>query len=129
MPRDIMNSSLTQTLDRTRTSSRAAMQVLSSAFKNMTQDGQPLDLDEVILSTDSIERKIKKFRNEICKQAVAGFSDNVPRLLALHWDSKLMKDISNVNQEIEAILVSGSPYCVEGKIIGEINIYVSNKFD
>ena len=122
MPRDIMNSSLTQTLDRTRTSSRAAMQVLSSAFKNMTQDGQPLDLDEVILSTDSIERKRKKFRNEICKQAVAGFSDNVPRLLALHWDSKLMKDISNVTHEIEAILVSGYPYCVEGKIIGKINI-------
>ena len=120
MPRDIMNSSLIQALDRTRTSSRAAMQLLSSALKNMTQDGRPLDLNEVILSKDSIERKRKLFRDEICQQAVTEFSDNLPRLLALHWDSKLMKDISNITHEIESILVSGYPYCVEGKIIGKI---------
>ena len=48
----------------------------------------------------------------------AEFKRNMPRWLAVHWDSKLMSDISNELREILAILVSGAPDYVEGKLIG-----------
>ena len=53
-----------------------------------------------------------------CRVAAAEFKRNMPRWLAVHWDSKLMSDISNELREILAILVSGAPDYVEGKLIG-----------
>ena len=43
----------------------------------------------------------------------------MPELLTLHWDGKLMRDLSDSFKEMEAILVSGSPDHEEGKLLGK----------
>ena len=45
------------------------------------------------------------------------FKKNMPRFAALHWDGKMMKDVDGHLQENEAILVSGAPHYVDGKIL------------
>ena len=37
--------------------------------------------------------------------------------LTLHWDGKLLKQISGQKLEYLTVLVSGFPNCVEGKIL------------
>ena len=43
----------------------------------------------------------------------------MPEHLTLHWDGKLMKDLSDSFKEMEAILVSGGPGYEEGKLLGK----------
>ena len=42
----------------------------------------------------------------------------MPPHLTLHWDGKRLQDIENVSNEMEAIIVCGSPGYEEGKILG-----------
>ena len=56
-----------------------------------------------------------------CRVAAAEFKRNMPRWLAVHsvhWDSKMMSDLSNELREILAILVSDASDYVEGELIG-----------
>ena len=53
-----------------------------------------------------------------CRVAAAEFKRNMPRWLAVHWDSKMMSDLSNELREILAILVSDASDYVEGRLIG-----------
>ena len=52
------------------------------------------------------------------EQTIEGFKQNKPRNAALHWDGKLIPDVTGEPQENEAILVSGAPNYLEGKILG-----------
>ena len=45
------------------------------------------------------------------------FKKNKPVRAALHWDGKLIKDVTGSPRENEAILVSGSPHYIEGKLL------------
>ena len=45
------------------------------------------------------------------------FSHKMPRYAAAHWDGKLIQDVTGTLQEHEAILVSGSPHYLEGKLL------------
>ena len=120
IPRKILTPSLTQTLDRTKTSDVSAMRVLSSTLKTFkTTDGKPLDLNEVYISRAAINKSRNIHREEISNEAKEQFKQNKPLNAALHWDGKLMKDYINIEHETLAILVSGSPDYREGKIIGD----------
>ena len=44
------------------------------------------------------------------------------RYAALHWDGKLIKDVTGCKQENEAILVSGSPSFIEGKLLSVVKL-------
>ena len=50
-------------------------------------------------------------------QVMEEFQRNMPERSALHWDGKLIKDATGFLQENEAILVSGAPHYLEGKIL------------
>ena len=124
IPRKILTPSLSQTLDRSKTSDQAAMRVLSSTLKSFkTVDGKNLDLNEITISRNSINRTRNIHREEISNAAKDQFKKNKPPLAALHWDGKLMKDIMNEEHETLAILISGSPDYKEGKIIGNYWFY------
>ena len=124
IPRRILTPSLTQTLDRTKTSNCSAMRLLSTTLKSFkTVDGNNLDLKEMTISTSSINRSRNVHREEISNAAKDQFKMNKPPLAALHWDGKLMKDIMNEEHETLAILISGSPDYKEGKIIGNCWFY------
>ena len=74
---------------------------------------------------DNVKELPGVFRHEvievICRVAAAEFKRNMPRWLAVHsvhWDSKIMPDLSNELREILAILVSDASDYVEGELIG-----------
>ena len=51
------------------------------------------------------------------EQAMEEFSRNKPVRAALHWDGKLVQDSTGILRENEAILVSGAPHYLEGKLL------------
>ena len=57
-------------------------------------------------------------RDKISELAKKEFQDNMPARLSLHWDGKLLADLTGDLREMEAILVCGSPEYLEGKLLG-----------
>ena len=120
LPRNLLSSlEVTTALDRTGTSNNAAMAIFSSILKTAQKDGQALDINELTLSTGTITRRRNNNREEISSRAKQEFLANIPTYLSLHWDGKMMADFNNKLQEMEAILVCGSPGYEEGKILGK----------
>ena len=119
LPRDpLRNLDTTGTLDRTNMSNRTAMQVVSSILKTARKDGKQVDLNEFVLSRDTIGRRREENRDKISELAKKEFQDNMPARLSLHWDGKLLADLTGDLREMEAILVCGSPEYLEGKLLG-----------
>ena len=101
-------------LDRTGTSSRNAIGVVSTILKTGKIEGKEADLSQFTLSRSSLERKRANNRSILMDQAMEEFKLNKPMRAALHWDGKLIKDVTGTPRENEAILVSGSPHYIEG---------------
>ena len=110
---------MTAALDRTNAPDNKAMHIISAVHKSSQKDGGSLDLNEMSLSRSTIRRGRQETRGEITRKQYKNFQENMPELLNLHWDGKLMKDLSDSFKEIEAILVSGSPSHEEGKLLGK----------
>ena len=51
------------------------------------------------------------------EQEMMEFDDKKPVHANLHFDGAIMKDVTGKIQEHEAILVSGAPHYLEGKIL------------
>ena len=45
-----------------------------------------------------------------------------PTLAAVHWDGKMIKALTGNSQENQAILVSGEPHFLEGKLLNVIKL-------
>ena len=118
LPVDILNSpEVCSMLDRTGTTSRKAVGVVSSVLKTGKVDGKPVDLSEFKLSRPTLERKRIHNRSVALEQEREEFLLKMPRYAAAHWDGKLIQDVTGTPQEHEAILVSGSPHYLEGKLL------------
>ena len=66
----------------------------------------------------TIERNRDKNRLREAKRIREEFAAKTKdSILALHWDEKLMTDLSRTTAERLAILVSSYPHCVEGKLV------------
>ena len=97
-------------LDRTNIPNRTAMQIVSSVLKTAKKDGQQVDLNEFVLSRDTIGRRRQENRDTISKQAKQEFLDNMPTRMSLHWDGKMLQDLGGKLKEMEAIIVCGENY-------------------
>ena len=118
LPKDIMNNpGVCAMLDRTGTSIREAVGVVSSILKSGVSGGKQVDLNQFSLSTSSLFRKRNHNRSVLMEQEMMDFKNKKPVYAALHWDGKLMKDVTGKLQEHESVLVSGSPHYLEGKIL------------
>ena len=116
LPRDILNSpGVVSMLDRTGTSSRKAVGVVSSILKTGKIEGQQVDLSEFSLSRTGLENKRAHNRTALMEKEMEDFSNNKPVWAAIHFDGKLIKDVTGKEQENLAILVSGAPRYLEGK--------------
>ena len=51
------------------------------------------------------------------EQTLEEFKEKKPKMAALHWDGKLIKNMTGTLQELESILVSGAPNYKEGKLL------------
>ena len=80
LPRDILNTpSICAMLDRTGTTSRAAVGVVSTILKSGKIDGNEADLSSFTISRSSLERKRASNRTVLMEQAISEFQDNKPR--------------------------------------------------
>ena len=123
LPRDIMNNNEVCTmLDRTATTTRNAVGIVSSILKSGKVDGQALDLNEFTLSRTSLDRKRVSIRSVLMEKSMQEFQDNKPKYPALHWDGAMIKDVTGSLQENEASLVSGAPNYIEGKLLSVIKL-------
>ena len=71
-----------------------------------------------LLDFNTLRRNRDSGRETLAKQAIEQFKVNQPEHLVLHWDSKLIDDAHGTKKERLAILVSGSPSYIEGKLLG-----------
>ena len=120
LPRDIVTATVTENLDRTRTSNQAAMQNISSVLlAAVDKDGKKVGLDPFVISKDTIRKRRMVHRETLCEKAVSEFKDNMPEYLLVHYDGSRVKTLEHWRPEMEAIIVSGIPIYREGKIIGK----------
>ena len=73
------------------------------------------DLNQFSFSRPSLDRKRIHNRSVNTQQEILDFEQNKPEYAALHWNS--MVDVTGKLQVNEAILISGSPHNLEGKIL------------
>ena len=95
---------ITSALDHTNINNRTAMQIVSSVLKTAKKDGQQVDL------RDTIGRRRQENRDTISKQAKQKFLHNMSTRMSLHWDGKMLQDLSDELKEMEAIIVCGENY-------------------
>ena len=102
LPRDPLGSlDVTGTLDRNNISNRMAMQVVSSVLKTARKDGKQVDLEEFVLSRNTIGRRREENRDKICEIAKQEFQENMPARLSLHWDGKMMADLKGAGGAVQ----------------------------
>jgi len=101
-PKNIVTPEVAAALDRTKISDRNAVYALSSFSLAVGQDP-----DGLALNRWSIRRSRMKHRDETIAKLKDSFAPKVP--LVVHWDGKLLPDISERHEKVDRlpILVSG----------------------
>jgi hypothetical protein len=119
LPRTVMKSPIiTNLADRHRLSNRQ----LAATTAALLKIGGATASD-VVLSESTMKRSRDLNRETEASRIKDKFKfDSKDLALTLHWDEKLMKMASGDNKEQLAILVSGFPLCVEGKLLGAFPI-------
>ena len=104
-------------LDRTGVSSRKAVGIISAILKAGKINGKEVDLSEFSLSRTTLERKRINNRSVVLERVMEEFKEKKPKLAALHWDGKLIKDVTGTLQENVAIVISCAPYYQKEKLL------------
>lgn len=101
-PLQVVTPKVAAAMDRVKISDRAATYVAASIVQSVGKN-----LDDVVLSRSSIRRSRQASREQVGIEIQQSFSRSSP--LLLHWDSKILPDITNGNSSVDrvAILVSG----------------------
>ena len=107
----------TAMMDRLKLTPAQAMGFFSSIVKTGTVNNNQVDLDEFTCSTNTIKRSRNKNRGVLMQLAVEEFQENKPKHCNLHWDGKQLTSCLGDVCECEAIMVSGSPSYIEGKML------------
>ena len=105
------------TLDRLKLTSNQAMGVFGALVKTSVVDGQRADLNQFVVSKRTLDRQRDSNRELAAVATMNHFKSTKPQHSALHWDSKFLTDSVGQGWEAEAILVSGAPNWVEGKLL------------
>ena len=114
VPRNILGDpEVTAMLDRTKCTNRVAVGVISSVLI-----ASGADLDDFSLSKDTVRVHRNSNRDKIAADVKSDFEDKKPKFGCLHWDGKLLENVMGTKDERLAILISGSPNFVEGKVLG-----------
>jgi hypothetical protein len=96
-----MTPALTAALDRTNTSDRNAIYVLSEAASSLGCDTSTLSINRT-----SIGRQRKQWRKLIAEEIKKDFDMDVP--LVVHWDGKMLPDLTGKDHvERLPVLISG----------------------
>ena len=114
IPRKLFKScDVVSMLDRTKVSNRQAVGIASVLLK-----AGGADLTDFSISHVQLHRQRNKVRGILAEEALLDFKDNQPDDGILHWDSKLVDDAHGTKLERLAVLASGAPAYIEGKLLG-----------
>ena len=96
---EIVSQNLASALDRTGTSDRNAMMILTPAIQSMGCKS-----DEVSLSRQTIRRRRLESREKLAKEIKFSTPDQLlEQNLTIHWDGKMLEDIAG-NQSLNGFL-------------------------
>ena len=113
VPKKIFDdSNVVAMLDRTKVSSRTALCVVAAVLKTANAD-----LNDFSTSQSTLRRTRDRQREATAAAVMQDFIAHVPRACALHWDGKLVGNVVGTKDERLAVLVSGSPDLIEGKLL------------
>ena len=76
------------------------------------------DLNSFNISNSTLLRQRNKAREVISVQVKSEFNSKKPDFACLHWDGKLIDNVTGSKDERLAVLISGSPHYTEGKVLG-----------
>ena len=100
-------------LDRTKLTNR-----VTTGFVASVLNAAGGDLNDFVISKDTVIRERNKRREVIATKVKSEFEAKKPKFGCLHWDGKLVDEMLGTKDERLAVLVSGSPHFIEGKVIG-----------
>ena len=104
---------VTTMLDRTKCTNRVTTGVVASVLKSAGAN-----LNDFTLSKDTIKFQRNKKREVITKTVKIEFEAKKPLFACIHWDGKLIDNVMGTKDEKLAVLVSGAPHFIEGKVLG-----------
>ena len=114
VPRNIFADPLvTAMIDKTECTNHVTIGVLASILK-----AAGADLKNFNISKDTVLRQRNKQREVIAARVKSDFKDKKPECACLHWDGKLIDNVTGSKDERLAVLISGAPHFTEGKVIG-----------
>ena len=121
-PKKILdNPDLISMLDRTKTTPNAGLGVVAALLqtgKVVGENGEEnVDLDKFTFSYGSLKRAGAKNRKVTADAIFKQFLLKKPAAAVLHWDGKLMDNFLGTKDEKLAILASGAPDYIEGKLL------------
>ncbi|XP_065650847.1 uncharacterized protein LOC136079008 [Hydra vulgaris] len=114
LPRNfICHPMITATADRSKLSNAQLMMNISAILVLGSVKAKEVDI-----SINTIRRARKHSRQIMSRSIISEFKTKVKSdYLTLHWDGKLMKQLSGKKFDYLTVLVRGSPNCPEGKIL------------
>lgn len=113
LPRKIMEvPEITAALDRLGLSNTKGAVLVSAVLK-----AGNANLNEFSLSESTTRRARMRNRQNIAEAAIENLKKNPPAYATLHWDGKIIKDYFGEKREYLAVIMSGLPEYVEGKIL------------
>ena len=109
----VKDSKLLSTLDRTKTSDRSAMRIVSSAANALGAD-----LGDMNISRETIRRARIDNRAQVYQQQIEAFASICPKRAVVHFDGKMLSDLSGDFGDRLAVMISGNTdYCRQGKLL------------
>ena len=111
------NPETTAMMDRLKMTSSQAMGFFSSIVKTGTVNNNQADLNEFTCSPMTIVRSRNKNRGVLLELAMEELNENKPKHCNIHWDGKQLTSYLGEVMECEAVMVSGSPSYIEGKLL------------
>ena len=118
MSRNILKSpEVTGMMDRLKMTNNSAVGIFSAMIRASTINGLQADLNEFSCSTSTMRRDRNNNRSFLFQLSMDEFKENKPQYLNLHWDGKQVSNMLGEKDEYEAILVSGAPEYIEGKLL------------
>ena len=111
------NVETTAMMDRLKKTPSQSMGFFTSIIKTGTINNNQADLNEFVCSPSTIARSRNKNRGILFQIAQEEFRENKPVHCNLHYDGKQLTSCLGEVNDFEAILVSGSPSYIEGKLL------------
>ena len=67
--------------------------------------GKGEDLDDCILSTNSVKRKRDEVRTDAAKRIIQANIAKISKPCTLHWDGKFLKSLTHTGESVERVAI------------------------